>query len=532
MNSDRTFQELYDATLAKETILKHQGYKVITIWECEWRRLKEQDQNVQTFLQTWQPCLPLNPCHAFFGGRTNAISLYHKVKEGEEIHYVDVMSLYPWVNATCEYPVGHPTIITNPANQNLADYFGMALVDILPPHHLFHPVLPCREGGKLTFPLCAQCVKDEMQKPMMERTAVCTHTQAERTLRGTWCTPELLKAVEKGYRILRIHEVWHFEKRCTGLFKDYMDQWLKIKQESAGYPAWADTPDKQAQYCTNYEEHQGIALDPDRLLKNPGRKATAKLMLNSFWGKFGENLNKSKVYFITEPAHLYALLYATTANIEHICICTPELLEVVVCEDTENQLDNGKRNIFVAAFTTCHARLKLYQYLDLLQEQLLYFETDSVVYRCKPGQPTVPLGDYLGDMTDELEGGDHIVEFVSGGPKNYGYTTHQGKVCCKVRGFTLNVRGHQQLNYDVMKSNVLQEIQQPLDKRHLTDVHNPHFFTRHPVTKRIRVLPRTKQYALVFDKRVVQPDRFTSLPYGYHPFDTQDELNAELLADL
>lgn len=124
----------------------------------------------------------------------------------------------------------------------------------------------------------------------------------------------------------------------------------------------------------------------------------------------------------------------------------PELLEVVVREDTENQLDNGKHNIFVATFTTCHARLKLYQYLDLLQEQVLNFDTDSVVYRCKPGQPTVPLGDYLGDITDELEGGDHIVEFVSGGPKNYGYTTHQGKVCCKVRGFTLNVRGHQQLN--------------------------------------------------------------------------------------
>lgn len=83
-----------------------------------------------------------------------------------------------------------------------------------------------------------------------------------------------------------------------------------------------------------------------------------------------------------------------------------------------------------------------------------------------------------------------------------------------------------------MKSNALQEIQQPLDKRRLTDVHNPHFFTRHPVTKRIRVLPRTKQYGLVFDKRVVQPNRFISLPYGYHPFDTQDELNAELLADL
>lgn len=39
------------------------------------------------------------------------------------------------------------------------DYcFGLATVDILPPEGLFHPVLPVRAGGKLTFPLCRTCV--------------------------------------------------------------------------------------------------------------------------------------------------------------------------------------------------------------------------------------------------------------------------------------------------------------------------------------------------------------------------------------
>ena len=31
-----------------------------------------------------------------------------------------------------------------------------------------------------------------------------------------------------------------------------------------------------------------------------------------------------------------------------------------------------------------------------------------------------------------------MTEFTSAGPKNYGYKTHQGKVCCKVKGFALN----------------------------------------------------------------------------------------------
>lgn len=116
----------------------------------------------------------------------------------------------------------------------------------------------------------------------------------------------------------------------------------------------------------------------------------------------------------------------------------------------ENQPDNGKVSIFVAAFTTCWARPKIYSYFEQLQQRVLYFDTDLVIYTLQPSEPDIPLGDYLGDMTDELEGDNHIVDFTSAGPKNYGYQTKNGKVCCKVCGFTLNVRGSQQLNYPIL----------------------------------------------------------------------------------
>ena len=82
----------------------------------------------------------------------------------------------------------------------------------------------------------------------------------------------------------------------------------------------------------------------------------------------------------------------------------------------------------------------------------MYFDTDSVIFSWKPGQTDILVGDYLGDMTNELDDDeDHIVDLTSAGPKNYGYKTKNGNVCCKVRGFTLNVRGQQQLNYDIMR---------------------------------------------------------------------------------
>ena len=92
-------------------------------------------------------------------------------------------------------------------------------------------------------------------------------------------------------------------------------------------------------------------------------------------------------------------------------------MEVVYSNIEENTYDNGKTNIFMAAFTTFLARLKLYESPEKLGQQALYFDTDSVIYQwC----PYIPLGDFLGDMTNELDDGDHITEFVSGGPKNYG----------------------------------------------------------------------------------------------------------------
>ena len=73
-----------------------------------------------------------------------------------------------------------------------------------------------------------------MAKPLLECSNMCGHTRDQRMLHSTWCTPELQKAVEKGYEILKIHDVWHFtpENRCTGLFAEYVNTWLKLKQES------------------------------------------------------------------------------------------------------------------------------------------------------------------------------------------------------------------------------------------------------------------------------------------------------------
>ena len=177
MNRDRTFQEMYESTLTKENILRREGYTLVVIWECQWDRKVKHDPTLQSFLSSLHLVEPLGPRDAFFGGRTNATTLYYKADAtiGEEIRYVDVTSLYPFINATGEYPVGHPDIITRPPTTDISRFFGVAKVDILPPFNLFHPVLPHRQGGKLTFPICRSCIESEMSKPLTNKSCVCRH---------------------------------------------------------------------------------------------------------------------------------------------------------------------------------------------------------------------------------------------------------------------------------------------------------------------------------------------------------------------
>ena len=168
---------MYEATQLKRQRLESKGYTVVTKWECDWDREVKYNKALQEFLASYELVEPLNPRDAFFGGRTNAVRLHHEANEskGEKLKYVDVTSLYPWVNKKKIYPVGHPVIIRSPEVQNINDYFGMAKVDVLPPSLLYHPVLPLRHGGKLAFPLCTKCVEGQMLKPLLEKSCKRSH---------------------------------------------------------------------------------------------------------------------------------------------------------------------------------------------------------------------------------------------------------------------------------------------------------------------------------------------------------------------
>ena len=491
------------ATLQKYTLEKNRkiydaGYNLVEIYECE----LDKDIHFKSWANK-NPCeviTPLNPRDAMFGGRTNVTKLNYEFKKGEKGRYVDFVSLYPAVQFYKEYPIGHPTKILNPEQLD-KNWFGFIKCKVLPPKGLYHPVIPfktkCGNAEKLLFPLCKTC--------SVFKNNTCNHSDKLRSITGTWCTNELFTALDKGYKLEKIYEVWHFTKTSSDLFKEYIRKFIKIKMESSSLEVGLNCTYKTEQEFKDIVfKKLGITLD--NIEYNPGMRAIAKLCLNSLWGKFGQREHMKQFEYVTEPKKFYKILLDDEIDNLNIQFINNDMIQMSY-NKKDDFVDNSKdTNIFVACFTTSHARMMLYNVLDKLGDQVLGYDTDSAWYIDRPGGNTIETGDSLGDLTDELEG-DYITEWCGTGPKSYAYNTAKGKYVCKVKGFTLNYENSLYINNKSIKELVQ-------GKKDRITIVKEQMITRDAKTKTIVNKYQEKDFKQVYDKRCITKDSDT-LPYGY-----------------
>ena len=236
-------------------------------------------------------------------------------------------------------------------------------------------------------------------------------------------------------------------------------------------------------------------------------------MLNSHWGKFGQQPNKDKLTYVADPAKYIEMMTDETIEVTDLSYINKEHIGIRwrSKEDFVEALPNT--NVVLAAFTTAQARLRLYELLELLGDRVLYFDTDSVMYIHREDCWNPPLGDYLGELKDETKG-IPIVSFVSSGAKCYAYELANGSFVCKIKGFTLNHRNSLTLNFDTLKALVTTpgEAQKPLKEKKTYEIRNPHKITR--AKGKVVSRAETKLYRLVYDKRMLTPSLKT-YPFGW-----------------
>ena len=122
---------------------------------------------------------------------------------------------------------------------------------------------------------------------------------------------------------------------------------------------------------------KSLDIDFKEFKFNPGLRSIENLCLNSLWGKFGQRTNMSQTKYVTELAGFYEILLDDKLDNLNIQFINDDMVQMTY-NFKDQFVDNSKNtNIYIACFTTSHARIMLHNKLDYLQEKVLYFDTDS-----------------------------------------------------------------------------------------------------------------------------------------------------------
>jgi hypothetical protein len=335
------------------------------------------------------------------------------------------------------------------------------------------------------------------------------------------------KALEYGYKILSVYEIYHFKTKAK-IFDTYVDTFMKLKQESSGVPKHCldkcgnVIDEKLNTYIEEYLEHEGVQLDVNKIEYNPGQRTVMKALLNSLWGKLAQNEDATIVSFVDSMDELLGLINDNSINVTSLDFISDNVARTTHRKNA-SLITLANRNVIIASFVTAYARLELFEVLQRLGSNVMYYDTDSVIYieDVEKGC-TLQTGSYLGELTDELAEAScsekWIEHFCTAGPKSYSYRTnlytrtHKDGSTSKerdeivhVKGFTLKGDTAKMITFDTIKSCVS-------DKERQIETTYREFIRDNNQT--INVQPATKTFRFTFDKRIIRND-FTTVPYGY-----------------
>jgi hypothetical protein len=482
------------------------GFTYQVMHECQWEELRQNPIVSKelpklgdvTFVKT------ISPREGFGGGRTNATQLYVNC-EGteEELCYVDFTSLYPYIYRILPLPRSHGIQTERyEAKQFMSDYFdvkqrlgfgdrnrynsielinemivdayeysdtwdkiplGLIKCRVSIPKHLVHSPLGCK-----------QVIQGETKLVFDNRDKIQTIP-----------TPELYRLLDLGGEILEIYNAFIFEEIEHTLFQDFCDFFFKLKTVNAGLGD-IGTEDDLAEYIQEYNRRYKYPIkiedfprnEDGQIVKRNGLKLLAKLLINSFFGKFGQDNSRYSSGKILHDANEILFFFNDKSfDIQTLeSIYEADDLMFVTCKTKEDATRVSQyQNCCVASLITASARSKLYdliheidgQCTSIQESKVCYFDTDSVIFRGTPLeikelQHQFEFSCFLGGLTFEFDFDKYrCQEFCGLGPKTYSLklvdrnNPENISYLVKSKGFTLNGENAKAINHHTYKSAAL-----------------------------------------------------------------------------
>ncbi|CAL2047011.1 unnamed protein product [Caenorhabditis brenneri] len=524
LRKDVENKAIYDSTMHREKRIREEGYEMVVWWEHEVQEMLHKDSEMRKFFEKCRHATHLLPREGMFGGRTQPFQMLVDCAPDEECRYDDFNSLYPSVNIMFKYPRGQPTVLKDNfppiVPGKILNKKGLYFCSVLAPPDIKITVLPYKIPGFLTFPSCRTCIEKNENK-------ACTHTRvSERYLTGIWTHVELNAAIERGYRLLKFHEIWYWCDHKwveADYFANYLKPMIQLKHESSGWPRENMTPEEKETYIEEIHKRDGVRLVMENVKKADNMREMAKLFLNTCWGKFAENPIKHESKLFETLDHVSQSEYMSDQGYDVTGIKDWEQGITLVTRKAkiESVLTKPFTNIVIGIYTTSYARLRLLQAMESVgPENLIYVDTDSVIYKKKITDPNPVeqlIGDGLGKLKSEIPNGFRMKKIVAMASKVYSYRLNhiesdEEKVVTKFKGVVLNASTQKVINMDTMEASVRDFLKGEGNIILAPD----RTMRRSKILGDIATIPSVKKLKPVMDKVRVLPDG-TTLPCGYYP---------------
>jgi hypothetical protein len=301
----------------------------------------------------------------------------------ENINIYDVVSLYPFCMLK-DLPIGN---ISRSTDTNIDNYFGFCYASVNVPKNIRAPILPFRtDNGRLIYPTGNW---------------------------SSWYTSEILKKARDTQNVrIEVHHGYKMEK-SNELFSKFVEKYSQIKINA---------------------EKEG----------NNAKRTTAKLVLNSLYGRFGLKYEPYKIDFVDSSIadqisinhEIFDRLYIDN-NIDFIKYTTApsELLKEINREEynkLKNKTDlDGEhvvRALTISAMITSYASILMNPFLNMADNPCYYTDTDSLFTK-------YPLEDkYVGKELGKFsfKGIAKRAYFIS--PKTYCLIMEDDTVIIKCKG--------------------------------------------------------------------------------------------------
>ncbi len=401
----------------------------------------------------------------FYGGRTEVFAAFCDItkRPGWNIFYDDVCSEYPFVCSHRKMPIGVPKVFFgNKIDKERLDYrrpdryFGFARIRVTPNKNDFIAILPARieKDGDVKL------VYDLLEKE------------------GCWHTEMIYLAQERGYVVEEIYEVIHWdEDQCSmDLMKGYMEFFLRMKQQADGWEDLGEgilkeyydakgqsnykpdfdnltTLEKDIVCDRIYELNGGMARpDPAKVDKNPVKRKIGKNNLNCLWGKLCQRGSKVQERIVHNYQEYMEIMNDPEIDPETIRMRHIHAYMFKANYTTRGVIeeDNPFLSIPIAASVTAHAQVLLMrQMVKIGQENLLYCDTDSIIFMRKDGEEELNSAG-LGNWEREYKG-ETITQFLAIAPKCYMIKTSDEYQSLKCKGVRLNLKNQELLSFESLK---------------------------------------------------------------------------------